>query len=136
MDILAHSARGIDDFLIYLVATLALLALFIAIYIWVTPYRELSLIREGNVAAAASLSGTVLGFSIPLAQAVAQSVNLAEMAMWGVVALAVQLFVFVVVRWLVPGIARDIPAGRLAPGLFLGALSLGTGLLNAACMTY
>ena len=136
MDLLAHSARGIDDFLIYLVASLALLALFIAIYIWVTPYRELTLIREGNVAAAASLSGTVLGFSIPLAQAIAQTVNIAEMAMWGVVALAVQLLVFVVVRWLVPGLARDIPAGKLAPGVLLGAISLATGLLNAACMTY
>ena len=78
----------------------------------------------------------MLGFSIPLAQAVAQTVNLAEMAMWGGVALGVQLLVFVVVRLIVPGIARDIPAGKLAPGLLLGALSLATGLLNAACMTY
>ena len=136
MELLAHSARGIDDFLIYLAASLVLLAVFIAIYISITPYRELTLIREGNVAAAASLSGAVLGFSIPLAQAIAQTVNLAEMAMWGVVALAVQLFVFFVVRWIMPGIARDIPAGKLAPGIFLGALSLATGLLNAACMTY
>ena len=136
MELLAHSARGIDDFLLYLAASLALLALFISIYIWITPYRELTLIREGNVAAAASFSGTVLGFSIPLAQAVAQTVNLAEMAMWGAVALGVQLLVFVVVRLIVPGIARDIPAGKLAPGLLLGALSLATGLLNAACMTY
>ena len=136
MELLAHSARGIDDFLLYLAASLALLALFISIYIWITPYRELTLIREGNVAAAASFSGTVLGFSIPLAQAVAQTVNLAEMAMWGAVALAIQLLVFVVVRWIVPGIARDIPAGKLAPGLLLGSLSLATGLLNAACMTY
>jgi putative membrane protein len=135
MDVLAHSARGIDDFLIYLAASLALLAAFIAIYVSITPYRELTLIREGNVAAAASLSGSVLGFSIPLAHAVAQSVNLAEMGMWGVVALMVQLLVFFVVRWIMPGIARDIPAGKLAPGLLLGALSLATGILNAACMT-
>ena len=136
MDLLAHSARGIDDFLIYLAASLALLAAFIAIYVSITPYRELTLIRDGNVAAAASLSGSVLGFSIPLAYAVAQSVNLAEMAMWGVVALAVQLLVFFVVRWIMPGIARDIPAGKLAPGILLGALSIATGILNAACMTY
>src|SRR4051794_29307328 len=98
MDILAHSARGIDDFLIYLAASLILLAVFTAIYIWITPYRELQLIREGNVAAAVSLSGTVLGFAIPLSHAIAQSVNLAEMAMWAVVALVVQLLVFFVVR--------------------------------------
>ena len=136
MEILSHSIRGVDEFLIYLVASLALLAAFIAIYIWVTPYKEVTLIREGNVAAAASLSGTVLGFSIPLAQAIAQSVNLPEMAMWGGIALAVQILVFFVVRHIVPGIARDIPAGKVASGLTLGALSLATGILNAACMTY
>ena len=136
MDLLAHSARGIDEFLLYLVACLALLALFIFIYVWITPYKEVTLIREGNVAAAASLSGTVLGFAIPLAQAVAQSVNIAEMAMWGAVALAVQIFVFFVMTRLVPGLARDIPQGRLAPGILLGTLSLATGILNAACMTY
>src|SRR6476661_6530645 len=113
MDLLVHSARGIDEFLVYLASSLALLAAFICIYIWITPYRELTLIRQGNVAAAASLSGTILGFAIPLAHAVAQSVNIAEMAMWGVVALAMQLLVYFVMRRLVPGLVSDIPAGKL-----------------------
>lgn len=136
MDLLAHSARGIDEFFLYLVASLALLALFICIYIWITPYRELALIREGNAAASASLSGTVLGFAIPLAYAVAQSVNLAEMAMWGVIALVVQILVFFAVTRMIPSAARDIPAGKIAPGILLGSMSLATGILNAACMTY
>ena len=136
MDIIQSSIGGLPAFLTYLVASLALLALFIMIYIWITPYRELTLIREGNVAAAASLSGTILGFVIPLAHSVAQSVNLADMALWGMIALVVQLLVFFAVTRLVPGIARDIPAGKVAPGILLGALSLGTGILNAACMTY
>jgi putative membrane protein len=135
-DILIHSARGIDEFLIYLAASFVLLAIFVAIYIWITPYRELTLIREGNVAAAASLSGAVLGFAIPLAHAIAQSVTFAEMAMWGVIALAVQLLVFFVMRRIMPGLANDIPAGKLAPGVFLGSISLATGILNSACMTY
>jgi putative membrane protein len=136
MDIIQSSIGGLPAFLTYLVASLALLALFIMIYIWITPYKELTLIREGNVAAAASLSGTILGFVIPLAHSVAQSVNLADMALWGLIALVVQLLVFFAVTRLVPGIARDIPAGKVAPGILLGALSLGTGILNAACMTY
>lgn len=136
MDIIQSSIGGLDDFLIYLTATLALLALFIFIYIWITPYHELTLIRQGNTAAAASLSGTILGFAIPLAHAVAQSVNLADMALWGFIALVVQLLVFFVVTRIVPDLARDIPSGKIAPGLFLGAISLATGILNAACMTY
>jgi putative membrane protein len=136
MDILAHSARGIDEFLLFLAASLVLLAIFIYIYIWITPYRELTLIREGNAAAAASLSGTVLGFAIPLSNAIVQSAHVLEMAMWGAIALAVQLLVFFIVKRLIPDIARDIPAGKLAPGILLGTLSLATGILNAACMTY
>jgi putative membrane protein len=136
MDIIQSSIGGLPAFLTYLAASLALLALFIMIYIWITPYKELTLIREGNVAAAASLSGTILGFVIPLAHSVAQSVNLIDMALWGLIALVVQLLVFFTVTRLIPGIARDIPAGKVAPGILLGALSLGTGILNAACMTY
>ena len=135
MEIVQTSIAGAPAFLLYLASSLTLLTLFIAIYVWLTPYRELALIREGNVAAAASLSGTVLGFTIPLAHAVAQSANLADMVLWGLLALVVQLSVFFVVTRLIPDIARDIPAGKLAPGILLGALSLATGILNAACMT-
>ncbi len=35
-----------------------------------------------------------------------------------------------------PGIASDIVGNKAASGIFLGAMSLGLGLLNAACMTY
>jgi putative membrane protein len=136
MDIIPHSIAGLPAFGLYLVSSLFLLGLFVSIYIWITPYREFALIREGNVAAAASLSGTILGFVIPLAHSVAQSVNLADMALWGLIALVVQLLVFFLVTRILPGIARDIPAGKVAPGVLLGSLSLGTGILNAACMTY
>ena len=136
MEIIQHSIGGLPAFLLYFATSLALLALFLAIYIWITPYRELALIREGNIAAAASLAGTIVGFAIPLAHAVALSVNLADMALWGLIALVVQLLVFFAVTRLIPDIARDIPAGKLAPGVLLGTLSLATGILNAACMTY
>jgi putative membrane protein len=136
MAILQSSIGGLPAFLLYLAVSLAMLTLFIVIYIWITPYHELKLIRDGNVAAAASLSGTILGFVVPLGHAVALSVNLADMALWGLIALVVQLLVFFAVTRIIPGIARDIPAGKVAPGILLGALSLGTGILNAACMTY
>jgi len=136
MDIIPHSITGLPAFALYLVSSLFLLGLFVVIYIWITPYREFALIREGNVAAAASLSGTILGFVIPLAYSVAQSVNLADMALWGLIALIVQLLVFFSVTRIIPGVASDIPAGKVAPGVLLGSLSLATGILNAACMTY
>ena len=133
---LTQSLAGLPAFLSYFAAAIGLLALFLLIYVFMTPYREITLIRQGNTAAAASLSGTVLGFVLPLASAIAHSVGLADMAIWGLVALIIQLLVYLAARLLLPDLARDVPAGKVATGVFLGALSLAIGMLNAACMTY
>lgn len=131
-----ESFGGFDDFLLYLAISGVLLAMFVAIYVRITPYREIALIRENNMAAAYSLSGTVVGMAIPLASVVKNAVNPVDMIIWGFIALAVQLLVFVIARIALPSIAVDIPAGKTAPGLFLGAVSIAGGVLNAACMTY
>jgi putative membrane protein len=127
---------GFPAFIIHLVAALAVVALFLFIYLAITPYKEIQLIREGNIAAAISLSGATMGFTIPLAKAVAQSSNLVDMLVWAGIALVVQLLAYMVARMLIPGITKDIPDGKIAQGTFLGMLSLATGILNAACMTY
>jgi len=136
MNILQQSISGLPAFIIYLASALALLAVFLFIYIRITPYREIALIREGNIAAAISLSGAMIGFTIPLSKAIAQSANLPDMLTWAGIALVVQLLAYVTARLLIPGISRDIPAGKIAQGVFLGVLSLATGILNSACMTY
>jgi putative membrane protein len=134
--LLLESFSGFDDFLIYLGIAAVLLASFVAIYVRITPYREIMLIREGNVAAACSLSGTIIGMVLPLASALEYSVNLIDLAVWGTIALAVQLIVFIIARIALPNIVIDIPAGKQASGIFLGAISVAAGLLNAAAMTY
>ena len=130
------SFAGFDDFLAYLGVSLTLLALFTAIYIRITPYAEFALIREGNMAASFSLSGSMLGFIVPLCAAVQHSASLVDMALWGLIAMLVQLAAFVAVKLMIPSITQDIPAGKGAQGFFLGTLSLGVGLLSAACMSF
>ena len=130
------SFAGFDDFLIYLGVSLALLYLFVWLYIRVTPWAEMALIRAGNMAAAFSLSGAILGFIVPLSAAIKYSVNMVDMVIWGLIALAVQIAAFVVVKLLVPSVAQDIEAGNGAQGFFLGVTALAAGLLNAACMSY
>ena len=130
------SFAGFDDFLAYLGVALVLLGAFIAAYVRITPYREIALIREGNMAASFSLSGAMLGFIVPLCSAVQHSVSLADMAIWGAIALVVQLAAFVAVKLMIPSLTRDIPAGNGAQGFFLGSLSLAVGLISAACMSF
>ena len=136
MDFMRLSLQGLDEFLLYFGLCLAFATLFLAIYVHITPYREITLIRQGNNAAAASLSGAFIGFVLPLASAVEHSVNPYDLAIWATVALVVQLLVYLVARLLMPNVSRDIPDGKVASGVFLGALSLGAGILNAASMSY
>ena len=131
-----ESFGGFDDFLLYLVISSVLLAVFLALYLRITPYREITLIRENNMAAAFSFSGSLIGMVIPLANVVEHSVNPVDMVIWGFIALLVQLIVFVIARISFPKIVVDIPAGKQASGFVLGAISIAAGLLNAACMTY
>src|SRR6185436_6270474 len=92
------SFAGFDDFLVYLGVSLSLLYLFVWVYIRVTPWREMALIRTGNMAAAFSLAGAILGFIVPLSAAVKYSVNIVDMLIWGLIALLVQIAAFIVVK--------------------------------------
>jgi len=132
----AHFLAALPNFLAYLGAAIALLVVFVAIYLYVTPYDEVALIRSNNTAAAVSLSGAVLGFAMPIANVIAHSDTLADLAVWGVVAGVVQLAAWLAARILLPHLKNDIEAGRVAPATFVAALSITVGLLNAACMTY
>lgn len=135
MPVLASLAT-LPSFLAYFLGALALVGIFIAIYIRVTPYSEFALIGAGNVAAAISLGGAVLGFAMPLASVIAHSVGWLDMIIWGVVALIVQILVYVVARIVAPPIAEHVKQGRVAPATALAIASLTVGLLNAACITY
>lgn len=126
----------LPSFLAFLAVSSAVLAAFAAIYVQVTPYREVALIREGNVAAAVSLSGTLVGFALPVANVIRNTRSLADLAIWAVVACLVQLGAYLAARFTLPHLARDIPEGKVAPALFLAALSVAVGLLNAACMEF
>ena len=136
MEFLKFSLSGFDDFLVYFGLAILFMAAFLWTYMLVTPYNEMQLIRAGNAAAAWSLGFTLLGFSLPLAAAIIHSVNPWDMMLWAMIALVVQIAVFVVVKLLLPDLTRRIEEGQVASGAFLGMVSLSAGVLNAASMTY
>jgi putative membrane protein len=121
-------------FAAYLALSAAVLAAFVAVYLRFTPYREVALVREGNAAAAVSLAGAMLGYALPVASAVRNSRDLAEAAVWSVVACLVQLAAYLVARRLLPRLGQQIAAGEVAPAVVVAALAVSMGLLNAACM--
>lgn len=106
------------------------------VYVWFTPYREIALIRDGNSAAAVSLAGTMVGFALPVAAVIRNTRDVSDLAIWSGIACLVQLATYLVARFTLPHLAQDIPAGKTAPALFLAALSVTVGIINAACLQY
>lgn len=123
-------------FLAYFAVGVVLITVFFMVYVNVTPYDEIALIRQGNIAAAIGLSGTLFGFALPVANVIAHSDTLVDLAAWGAIAGVIQILTYLVARYTVPHLAEDIPAGKVAPAIFVATLSLTVGLTNAACMTY
>lgn len=109
---------------------------FKVIYQAATPYNERTLIRDGNVAAAITLGAALLGYILPLASALEHTVSLVEFAVWALLAGVIQIVTFTIVQRIV---MRDLGArivrGELAAAIYMASISLGVGLLNAACMS-
>lgn len=131
----AFGEGAVAFLLAFLVAGL-FTAAFKVIYQWTTPYDEGKLIREGNVAAALTLGGALLGYILPLVSALNQTFVLVEFAAWAALAAVIQIAAFTLVSKLVmKDIGARIERGEIAAGLYLASISLAVGALNAACMT-
>jgi putative membrane protein len=117
-----ESLAGLPPFAAYFAVALLLLGVFLVVYLWLTPYPEIKLIREGNSAASASLGGAVVGFALPLASAIENSASLIDMLIWALIALLVQLLAYFVVHRLLPHLPRDVADGKVASGVFLAAI--------------
>lgn len=123
-------------FLVAFVAAGVFTIAFKLIYQLATPYNERTLIRDGNVAAAITLGSALLGYILPLASALEHTVSLAEFAIWALLAGIIQIVTFTVVRLVVMRDFSDrIVRGEHAAAIYMASISLGVGLLNAACMS-
>lgn len=136
MDAISTYLSGLPQFFAYFISALILTFLYALIYSRLTPHKEWALIKENVPAAAIAFSGSLLGFVIALASAMANSVNLIDCWLWGIVALVVQLGTFFCVRLFMPRISERLANNEMAAGTWLAAASLGAGILNAASLTY
>ena len=127
---------ALPAFFSYFGTSMALLFAFLLVYVKITPYNEVALIREGNIAASISLAGALMGFALPIANVIAHSDTLEDLLAWGAVAGMIQLMLYLIARLAFPRLAEDIIHGRPAPAVFLAISSTVVGILNAACMTY
>lgn len=97
------------------------------IYVLLTPWKELSLVRSGNTSAGVVLGGAIVGLAIPISSTLASSMTLEGLLIWGAISLLMQLIAYRVVDLLL----RDIP-GRIAKDEIGAATLLAAAKLSAA----
>lgn len=125
-------AAGFPVFLAHAGVTVLILIAAAALYILLTPHKEITLIREGNTAAALSLSGVLLGLAIPLSASLKASTNVIEIGLWGAVTVVVQLLVFRLVDMILRGLPKRIQEGEISAAALLVGAKLATAIVIAA----
>jgi putative membrane protein len=126
---------GLPVLLVHLALTTGLLLAGLAFYLRFAHCRELELLREGNMAAAVVFGGQMLSLAIPLSAMLANSVSIADIFLWGVITVVLQLIAIFCLRRLLPGLPDSVLQGKVAPAFVYACGQLVTGLITAAALT-
>ena len=130
-----NSLSGLPAFLAYFVGAIIACAGYLAAYTRVTAHDEFALIAKGNASAALALGCSLLGFALPLASAIFHTVGILDCLIWGLIALVAQLGAYYLAGLVQDSLSARIANNELAAALWLGAVSVSAGVLNAACMS-
>ena len=130
-DMLTSFFLNLPTALAHFGTTIAILLAGMGIYILVTPYSEIKLIREGNLAAAISFAGAMIGLAIPLAAAMSSSVNPVDILLWGVLALLIMLTIYWLADHLLKGIPQKVEQGDCAAATVMAGIKLATAIVLA-----
>ncbi len=128
-------ATGFPTTVLHLAVTLGLLAFGAIIYALLTPWKEISLIREGNAAAAVAFAGVLVGLAAPLAVSLSVSTSVRDILIWGVATVVLQLLAFRTVDLLLTGLPQRIRDGEVSAAVLLVGAKLATALILAAALT-
>lgn len=145
---MASQWASIMNFLLYLGISLPILALGTYLFMLTTPYKENELITAGAdladrqkvlaaQATAWDIGGKILGQSLVLASAIFHSVSPVDLIIWGLIGAIFQVVVFYLFELITPfTVIREIPKGNVAVGIFSAFVSVATGLILAALISY
>ncbi len=128
----------VDQFYLYmkhLLSGLIMVGLFAAVYVRFTPFHEMPLIRRGCTAAALSLAGAIIGFSLTVASSILHNDHYLMFIAWGTLAAVVQMAAYLLIERSLPEMKAAIEANNMAMGALMGTVSLVVGVINAACLS-
>ena len=132
--ILQSVKSGLPFLISHFFTAIVIFILGLWVYTKVTPMNELKLIKDGNIAASFSFFGACVGISIPLAVCLSSSVNLADIIVWGSIAVILQLICFKVVDFFLKDLSARIIDGEIGISIVLVGFKLSIAVLNAAAV--
>lgn len=136
MDVVLQSLwSGLPALLSQFAAAAAIYAAGIAVYLRLTPFHELELVRGGNVAAAITLAGAIVGLAIPIGATLVRSLSVADILVWGAVAALLQASAFGIASLALRRLPAAVERGDIAAAIVAAASQLGVGIINAGAMS-
>lgn len=126
--------HGFDNFFISTLAAGLLLVISCVVYVVLTPMKEMELLRNGNASAGLGLAGVIIGLTIPIASALATSLSLWDLLIWGVVALLIQLLSFRVVDLILKDLPRRIENDEAGAAIVLIAVKISSAMIVGAAL--
>jgi putative membrane protein len=128
-------SAGLPILLLQFVIALAMLGIGVLVYVWITPYDDLALIRQGNAAAGLMIAGVTVGLALPLYAILGHHVGTPDVLLWGTIAVLLQIAVIVVAIRAVRGLGALIEANNVAVAIALSAVQIAIALINAGLMS-
>ncbi|PNK59780.1 DUF350 domain-containing protein [Psychrobacter sp. FDAARGOS_221] len=120
---------------IYFGGGVVMLLVFSIIYMAITPYNEIALIRKGSGAAALSFGGTIIGFSLTLAASAIYNTGFIAFLVWSAVAMIVQIIGYFIMVSIIGDVPEHIKRNNLAVGGLIGISGLVLGIINAGILS-
>ncbi|MCU0986174.1 MAG: DUF350 domain-containing protein [Acetobacteraceae bacterium] len=133
--VLQSLISGLPTLVVQFVAAAAVYVAGIAAYARLTPYHELDLVRNGNVAAAVTLGGALIGLALPVGATLARSLSVADILVWGAVATVMQAAAFGLASLMLRELPARVERGDLAAALVAASVQVSVGIVNAGAMS-
>ena len=124
-------ASGFPWLIFYLLAMTAIYLVGLLTYVKLTPYRELELVQQGNMAAAITFSSLVVSLSLPLAACMVNRYNIAESVVWGVLSLLLQVLLFRVTDAIFKGMPERIENNEVPAATVFASFKIAGSILLA-----
>jgi putative membrane protein len=127
-------AMGFPLTLMHAGITVLMLLFGSILYALLTPYKEISAIRDGNAAAAVAFGGVIVALAVPLAVSLQASTSWREIVIWGLASVLVQLLVFRITDFVLAGLPARVQEGEVSAAVLLVAAKLACAIILAAAV--